>query len=105
MAATNANAGWGRDSWLPKSSSAGCRVTSRFQYLSENWKLLLRISPRLSNEERRRRVGYTGGATFNGVPGDPCDSAAHLFMDVERGSSSKMLSSRGHELHQAHRAL
>ena len=33
--------------------------------------LLLRISSMLSNGERRRRVGYTGVATFNGVPGVP----------------------------------
>ena len=40
-------------------------------HLSENWNLLLRIDKRLSNGERRRRVGYTGVATFNGVPGVP----------------------------------
>src|ERR1700686_1273164 len=37
--------------------------------------------------------------------GQGCDSPAHVFMDVERVSHAKMLSSRGHELHQAHRAL
>src|ERR1700676_303593 len=37
--------------------------------------------------------------------GQVCDPAAHVFMDVERVSHAKMLSSRGHELHQAHRAL
>src|SRR5579883_1972960 len=33
------------------------------------------------------------------------DSATHIFVDVERVSYAEMLSSRGHELHQAHRAL
>src|SRR5579863_4747126 len=33
------------------------------------------------------------------------DSATHVFVDVERVSYTEMLSSRGHELHQAHRAL
>src|SRR5258708_4910420 len=37
--------------------------------------------------------------------GQVCDSAAHVFMDVERMSHAEMLSSRGHKLHQAHRAL
>src|SRR5579863_258512 len=33
------------------------------------------------------------------------DSAAHVFVDVERVSYAEMLGSRWHELHQAHRAL
>src|SRR5580704_15472555 len=33
------------------------------------------------------------------------DSATHVFVDVERVSYAEVLSSRGHELHQAHRAL
>src|SRR4029077_2921451 len=37
--------------------------------------------------------------------GQVCDSATHIFMDVERLRHAKVLSSRGHELHQAHGAL
>src|SRR5580658_3131471 len=33
------------------------------------------------------------------------DASAQVFMDVERVGYTKVLSSRGHELHQPHRAL
>ena len=38
---------------------------------SENWKLWLLLRRRLSNGERRRRVGYARAATFNGKSGVP----------------------------------
>ena len=53
--------------------------TNRFQSLSENWWLLLRISWGLLSGERRRRVGYAGVATFNGIPGVPSASANSFF--------------------------
>src|ERR1019366_7823999 len=68
-AATSGSAGWGRGSWSRRSSFAGSRDTSRFRRSSKNWKLWRRLSWGLSNGERRRRVGYAGVATFNGVPG------------------------------------
>src|SRR5215467_4457693 len=70
-AATSASAGWGRDYWWRRSNSAGSRGTSKSRYSSENWNLLLRITSKLQDGERRRKVGYTGVAPFNGIPGDP----------------------------------
>src|ERR1017187_8732191 len=69
MMATSGNAGWGRGSWSRRSSFAGSRDTSRYQPSSRNWKRWRRLSRGLSNRERRRRVGYTGVATFHGGPG------------------------------------
>src|ERR1019366_2683382 len=68
-AATSGSAGWDRGSWSRRSSFAGSRDTNRFRRSSKNWKLWHRLSRGLSNGERRRRVGYAGAATFNGVPG------------------------------------
>src|SRR5450756_1300983 len=68
-AATSGRAGWGRGSWSRRSSFAGSRDTNRFRRSSKNWKLWRHLSRGLSNGERRRRVGYAGTATFNGVPG------------------------------------
>src|SRR5215472_1636616 len=73
-AATSASAGWGRDYWWRRSNSAGSRGTSKSRYSSENWNLLLRITSKLQDGERRRKVGYTGVAPFNGIPGDPLGS-------------------------------
>src|SRR5215471_14726325 len=70
-AATSASAGWGRDYWWRRSNSAGSRGTSKSRYSSENWNLLLRITSKLQDGERRRKVGHTGVAPFNGIPGDP----------------------------------
>src|SRR5665647_1973407 len=68
-AATSGSAGWDRGSWSRRNSFAGSRDTNRFRLSSKNWKLWRRLSRGLSNGERRRRVGYAGVATFNGVPG------------------------------------
>src|ERR1035437_1967042 len=67
--ATSGSAGWGRGSWLRRSSFAESRDTNRFRLSSKNWKLWRRLSRRLSNGERRRKVDHKGAATFNGVPG------------------------------------
>src|SRR5450756_1456647 len=68
-AATSGSAGWDRGSWSRRNSFAGSKDTNRFRLSSKNWKLWRRLSRGLSNGERRRRVGYAGVATFNGVPG------------------------------------
>src|ERR1035437_1337123 len=67
--ATSGSAGWGRGSWLRRSSFAESRDTNRPWLSSKNWKLWRRLSRRLSNGERRRKVDHKGAATFNGVPG------------------------------------
>src|ERR1035437_7508664 len=68
-AATSGSAGWDRGSWSRRNSFAGSRDTNRFRLSSKNWKLWRRLSRRLSNGERRRKVDHKGAATFNGVPG------------------------------------
>src|ERR1035437_4064284 len=68
-AATSGSAGWDRGSWSRRNSFAESRDTNRFRLSSKNWKLWRRLSRRLSNGERRRKVDHKGAATFNGVPG------------------------------------
>src|ERR1035437_839202 len=100
-AATSGSAGWDRGSWLRRSSFAESRDTNRFRRSSKNWKLWRRLSRRLSNGERRRKVDHKGAATFNGVPGilfEPATSSLgrrqqignkehcvswHLFLAIE----------------------
>jgi hypothetical protein len=53
--------------WSRKSSFAGSRDTNRSRRSSRNWKLWRRLSRRLSNGERRRRVDHKGAATFNEI--------------------------------------
>src|SRR5215468_3964454 len=50
----------------------------------KNWKLRLPPSHRLSKGERRRKVGYTGAVTFNGVPGVPQPPSQGHIRDASR---------------------
>src|SRR5258708_748421 len=71
MPAINGSAGWVPGSWSRRSNSAGSKDTNKFPTFSENWKPSFHLGRRLSNGERRRKVGYARAATFNGKSGDP----------------------------------
>src|SRR5216684_1786434 len=75
MPAINGSAGWVPGSWSRRSNSAGSKDTNKFPTFSENWKPSFHLGRRLSNGERRRKVGYARAATFNGKSGDPVASA------------------------------
>src|SRR5258708_9219606 len=71
MLAINGSAGWVPGFWSRRSNSAGSKDTNKFPTFSENWKPSFHLGRRLSNGERRRKVGYARAATFNGKSGDP----------------------------------
>lgn len=87
------HAGDQRERWVgsgllvARSNFARSRDTNRFPSFSENWRRWFLPTRRLSNGERRRRVGYARAATFHGESGNPAiRSAVHIV----RSSSSRI---------------
>src|SRR4029077_20250352 len=78
MPAISVSAGWGRVFLWRRSYSAGCKDINRFPTFSENWNHSFHLKRRLSKGGRRRKVGYTRAATFNGKSGDSPNCIEYL---------------------------